>query len=181
LPDRRSILANVNELDDVWSRFLAESGGVRVAGNSSVAEYLDLKATNDQIRETGVRWLFDSMVELAAEANRRNFPVSVEREDAHSFRLGNANIVGPLMRLRHGVRCLTVEAGWTRSPSDGFMRGQALAAARITHFGKKDATAELHLRKTSHLPQWFVLNRDETASRLEAVELMRHFAILLGR
>jgi hypothetical protein len=172
----------VSESDEVWSQFLADSvANLRISGDRAVADYISLKAGNDQIRERGVAWLFEAMVRLAGEANRRNYSVTVEREDKHSFRLGGANMVGPLVRLRHGVRCLTLEAGWTRSPSDGFMRGQALAAARISHFGKKEAGAELHLRKTNDRPGWFVLGRDERAMPLEAVELMRHFAILLGR
>ena len=146
-----------------------------------VAYFVALKATNDQIRERSIRWLFDSMVGLAAEANRRNYPISVEREDPHQFRLRGANLVGSLIRLHHGVRSLTLEAGWTRSPSDGFMRGQALAIARISHFGKSGANIELHLRKTLELAEWFALDRNDAATRLEAVELMRHFAILIGR
>lgn len=172
----------MNESDEVWARFLAESvTNLRTGSDRAVADYIALKAGNDQIREGGVRWLFDAMIQLAGEANRRNYAVTIEREDPHSFRLSGANMVGSLVRLRNGVRCLTLEAGWTRSPSDGFMRGQALAAARITHFGKKDAGAELHLRKSSDHPEWFLLGRDERATRLEAFELMRHFAILLGR
>ena len=172
----------MNDSDDAWAEFLAESvASLRAGTDRAVTDYLSLKAGNDHIRERGVAWLFDAMIQLAGEANRRSYSVSVEREDTHSFRLGNANIVGPLIRLRHGVRCLTVEAGWTRSPSDGFMRGQALAAARLSHFGKKEAGAELHLRKTTDRHEWFVLGRDDRAARLEPVELMRHFAILLGR
>jgi hypothetical protein len=172
----------VNESDEVWAQFLAESvANLRAGSDRAVADYISLKAGNDQIRERGVKWLFDAVIQLAGEANRRNYAVAVEREDPHSFRLGRANMVGSLVRLRHGVRCLTLEAGWTRNPSDGFMRGQALAAARISHFGKKEAEAELHLRKTTDHPEWFVLGRDDRPARLEAVELMRHFAILLGR
>jgi len=171
----------VNESDDAWAQFLAESvANLRAGTDRAVNDYLSLKAGNDQIRERGVQWLLEAMIQLAGEANRRNYAVSVEREDNHSFRLGGANMVGPLIRLRHGVRCLTLEAGWTRSPSDGFMRGQALAAARISHFGKKEAGVELHLRKTTDRHEWFILGRNDRSVRLDTVELMRHFAILLG-
>src|SRR5215470_2131826 len=112
---------------------LAESSAnARAAGRHAVADYIALKASNDQIRERGVRWLFDSLIELAAIANRQNIAVTIEREDPHSFHHLGANMVGSLIRFRHGVRCLTLQAGWTRTPRDGFMRGQALAAARIT-------------------------------------------------
>jgi hypothetical protein len=172
----------VNELDEIWSQMLAESGAnARAAGRHALADYIALKASNDQIRERGVRWLLDSLIELAAIANRENIPVTIEREDPHNFSHRGANMVGSLLRLRYGVRCLTLEAGWTRTPRDGFMRGQALAAARITHFGLKGAGAELSLRHTEQLPNWFVLTKDEEIAPLEKEELIRHFSILIDR
>jgi sugar phosphate isomerase/epimerase len=172
----------VNELDEIWSQMLAESGtNARAAGRHALADYIALKASNDQIRERGVRWLFDSLIELAAIANRQNIAVTIEREEPHSFHHRGANMVGSLLRLRHGVRCLTLEAGWTRTPRDGFMRGQALAAARITHFGIKQAETELSLRHTDGLPNWFVIQKNEEATPLERNELIRHFSILIDR
>jgi hypothetical protein len=172
----------VNELDEIWSQMLAESAAnARAAGRHSLADYLALKATNDQIRERGVRWLFDAFVELSAAANRRSQSIEIEREEPHRFSLRGATMVGELMRLRQGVRCLSVEAGWTRTPADGFMRGQALAAARITHFGLKESNAELSLRHTENLPEWFVLDRHDRASQLDLNELLRHFAVFIGQ
>jgi hypothetical protein len=171
----------VNELDEIWSEMLTESAAnARATGRHALADYLALKATNDEIRERAVRWLFDCFVELAGAANRQNIPVEIERQDPHSFQHRGANMVGSILRLKQGVRCLTLEAGWTRTPRDGFMRGQALAIARISHFGIKGATVELYLKRTDDLPEWFVLNRDESASRLEAAELLKHFSTFLG-
>jgi hypothetical protein len=172
----------VNELDEIWSQMLAESGAnARAAGRHALADYIALKATNDQIRERGIRWLFDSLIELAGIANRQNIAITIERENPYNFQHRGANMVGSLLRLRHGVRCLTLEAGWTRTPRDGFMRGQALAAARMTHFGIKSADTELSLRHTDDLPNWFILNKNETATPLVREELIRHFSILIDR
>ena len=172
----------MNELDEIWSQLLAEWGAnARAAGRHALADYIALKASNDQIRERGVRWLFDSFIELAAMANRQNIPVTIEREDPHNFSHHGANMVGSALRIRYGVRCLTLEAGWTRTPRDGFMRNQALAAARLTHFGIKGESAELSLRHTEELPNWFVLTKNEKTIPLEASELIRHFSILIER
>jgi len=151
------------------------------AHRSALADYLALKATNDQIRERAVRWLFDVLVELASIANRRNMPITVEREDSHRFSHRGATLAGSVLRLRHGVRCLTLEAGWTRVPGDGFMRGQALAMARISHFGLKRADTEMSLRHTDNLPNWFVLDKNNSVTPLTPEELMRHFSILVDR
>lgn len=160
---------------------LAESAAsARAAGRHAVADYLALKATNDQIREVGARWLFDSLVELAGAANRQSSAITIEREDPHSFRVQGANLVGTLLRLRHGLRCLTLEAGWTRTPSDGFMRGGALAAARITHFGRREFNVDLALRQTDELPRWFTLHDDGQSSAFETNDLQRHFELLSG-
>jgi len=145
-----------------------------------VGDYLSLKATNDQIRQTAVNWLFEGVTQIAAEANRRSIPIAVERADPHRFDYKGANIVGSLVRLKQGVRSLLIEAGWTRTPGDGFMRGGAMAVARISHFGMKDAGADLILIRHEGTPIWCSLDKSETRVEFHARELMRHFAIFIG-
>src|SRR6266513_1660655 len=126
----------MTELEQVWASML-DTAAEKAAGlgRNEIAEYLRLKATNEAIRAAGVKWLFDTLIEIAA-ASQRTFPmITIEREEPHKFARGNSRIVGSKLAISHGVRCLTVEAGWTRSPGDGVMRGSALAFARITHFG----------------------------------------------
>src|SRR5437879_2741967 len=118
----------MTELDRIWSQML--SGNAAKAGDSGrqhVAEYLRLRATNDAIRAAGVGWLFDTMIEIAGRAMRDRFGIIIEREDPHSFTRGSSNMVGSLLEIRQGVRCLTVEAGWARTPRDGIMQKGALA------------------------------------------------------
>jgi hypothetical protein len=160
---------------------LAEAAdNARLAGRHAVADYLELKAGNDQIRERGVRWLFDSAIELASEANRRSGAIAIERDDPHSFSFLGANVRGSRLSLRRGVRCLTIEAGWTRTPSDGFMRGGALAAARIAHFGMKQHGVELALLVTDKLPEWFRVVEAGPREYFGSEGLRQHFEIFAG-
>ena len=154
----------------------------RVSGRGDVADYILLKTSNDKIRAAALEWLFDSALAIASVANRRNgFSIAVEREDAHSFKFGNSNLRGSRLVLRQTVRCLTVEAGWTRAPSDGFMRGGALAGGRITHFGIAKANEELLLvRAANNLVNWFALDKENKRRLFDAANLQRHFQIFLS-
>lgn len=171
----------MNELDRVWARMIDEAAAkARAAGRTDVADYLALRANNDTIRAASVKWLFDSVTEIAAEANRRNAGVTIERENSHQFAFAGANIVGALLNFRRGVRCLSLEAGWTRTPADGFMRGGALACARVTHFGIGKHNAELVLLRSENLPNWFSIEREGKRAVFDSRHLNRHFQVFLG-
>ena len=164
----------------MWSQMLDEAiASARTAGRGDVADYLDLKSRNDALRVAGVRWLFESVIEIAAEANRRSAALAIEREDPHNFPHLGANIAGALLRVRHGVRCLTVEAGWTRTPSDGFMRGGALAVAKITHFGMTKMNMDLLLKHSEGSPGWVAAIPDGRTAPADEAFLRRHFTVLL--
>ena len=167
----------MTELDQIWSEMLVEAGQRATdSDRHDVAGYLRLKATNDAIRSAGIGWLFDSVIEIAYEAVRQTIGVSIEREEPHSFRHGNSTMVGSLIRVRHGVRCLTVEAGWARTPSDGIMHKGALAYGRISHFGMPKAGGELRFVHAQTLPQWL----DEEGRAIDAAILRQHFDKLVG-
>ena len=154
----------MNELDEMWSQKLSEAiENAKASGRHDVADYLSLKATNDAVRQTGVKWLFDAVIETAAEANRGSGSISIETTEVHNFAHRSANIVGSMVRLHYGVRCLTVEAGWTRTPSDGFMRGGALAFGRLVHKGMPKANAEIALTLAEETPVWKVISDDKAA------------------
>lgn len=171
----------MNELDETWSKMLSQAlENARVSGRHDVADYLNLKAANDTIRQTGVAWLFDTLIEIAGDANRSNPGISIEREDVYNFLHRGANIVGSLVRLRLGVRCLTVEAGWTRTPADGFMRGGALAFARLTHMGMPKANTDLSLIKSEESPIWQFMLEEKGAQIFRSESLRDHFRIFTG-
>jgi len=168
----------MTELDQVWSEMLDQAAAQAVSsGQQDIADYLRLKATNDAIRSTGVRWLLDVFIEIASHESRRYQTLTIEREEPHNFARGNSNMVGTLIAIRHGVRCLTIEAGWARTPSDGIMHNRALAVARVSHFGLPHKNAEFRLVHGKTLPKWL----DDNEAIVESPALRRHLDILLDR
>lgn len=167
----------MSELDQIWFRMLDEAS-VRAtdAGKHDVADYLRLRATHDAIRNAGVAWLIDSMIEIATRTTRNLYRLTIEREEPHNFAMGSSNMVGSCLKIRQGVRCLTIEAGWARTPSDGIMHKGALAFARISHFGMPKERLELRLVHTESLPQWL---RDDGLI-IESIDLERHVDLFLG-
>jgi hypothetical protein len=171
------ILASMNELEDAWSQMLVSKlENARAAGRDDVADYLALKQLNDAIRQASVGWLFDAFIEVASEATGQNPSITIEREDPHEFEFRRGKMAGGLVRVRFGVRAMTVEAGWPRTPAHGFMRGGALAAARIVHFGMPAAGTELVLIRERDTPVW----NSTDGSGFDSQKLREQFAILLG-
>jgi len=161
------------ELDRVWVSLLDDATAKAIrAGRTDLADYLRLRATNDAIRNTGVAWLFDTMIEIATRPSQR--AIKIERDDPHSFTRGSSNMVGSRLQIRHGVRCLTVEAGWARTPSDGIMQKGSLAFARFTHFGMPRETSEFRLVHAASLPHWL----SENDAIIDSFVLQRHFELL---
>jgi hypothetical protein len=166
----------MNELDEAWSQMLAAAmDNARSSGRGDVAEYLALKRSNDLVRQTGVDWLFNAFIEIASDAGRQNPHIIIEREEPHEFELNRARMAGSLLRIRSGVRSLTVEAGWTRTPAHGFMRGGALAAARIRHFGRPKSDVDLILVKKEEIPGW----QSVLGESFDSGSLREHFETLL--
>jgi hypothetical protein len=171
----------MNELDQLWSQMLDEAMvAARASGRHDVADYLDLKARNDALRNAGVRWLFESMIAIAGESTRQGAAITIDRDDPHNFPYRGANIAGSRLTFRLGVRCLSVEAGWTRTPGDGFMRGGALAIARISHFGIAKMNAELHLKPAESGPGWVAYHADGALIHADESFLRQHFLVVLG-
>ena len=166
----------MNELDEAWSQMLAGAiENAKSSGRGDVAEYLALKRSNDLVRQTGVDWLFNAFIEIASDANRQNPHITIEREEPHEFDFNHARMAGSLIRVRSGVRSMIVEAGWPRTPAHGFMRGGALAAARIRHFGRPKADIELTLVHKEEVPGW----QSAVGENFDSKSLREHLEILL--
>lgn len=176
------MLQAMHELDEVWEQLIKEAArNPQAIKQDGLAEYIAVKTANDALRETAVRWLLDTMRSAAEHANLKNANITIEAQDAHRFSSDRMTLRGSLLRFRQGVRCLTVEAGWTRTPADGFMRGNALAAALITHFGIARANAELHLLKFENEPRWFTVDKNGLQRvSFEIEDLIKHFQIFLN-
>jgi len=172
----------MTELDEAWELALAEAKQrARAAGRADVADYLDLRAKNDLLRRTGIDWLKHAVISLAANANRRGAGIQIEQQDAHRFRRGSATMVGSQLTLRRGVRALTVESGWPRTPRDGFVSGGGLAYATLKHFGRHRANAELLLAQSSRgVPQWLITEKGREQTPLSENHLREHFSLLLS-
>ena len=170
----------MSELDEAWTLALAEAEQrARVAGRNELADYLALRNSNDLLRKIGIEWLITAFTSLAAQANRVGASIQSSTEDGHRFRIGNATMVGRLLTLRYGVRTLSVEAGWPRSPRDGIVRGGGLACANIKHLGIKAANeALLLIRSPGGKPSWVALGGRGRREIHEATA-RGHIAILL--
>src|SRR5687768_5755127 len=173
--------ANMSELDEAWAAALSEAERrAQLAGRKDVTEYLSLKNSNDLLRTAGVDWLVASFTILAGDANRAGASIQLSKQDGHRFQTGSSTMVGHLLTLTNGVRTLYVEAGWPRTPRDGFVRGGGLASANIRHMGIKTANEELLLVKsTNGAPAWKSLSKNHTF--LHQSGMRRHLAILLDR
>ena len=89
-------------------------------------------------------------------------------------------MAGTRLKLQQGVRCLTIEAGWTRTPTDGFMRGGTMAAARIKHLGMPRETAELGLKLNGEVPYWSVFRDEKPVREFTLDDLGSHFRRFAG-
>lgn len=166
----------MTELDTVWFKMLADSmDAAELSDRDDVVDYLKLRASNDAIRRAGVDWLYSTLIDIAGPAMREHRALTIDRHEPHNFRWGNSNMVGSRLEIRLGVRCLTCEAGWARTPSDGIMRSGALAFARLYHFGFPGSTAELRLFHDVSLPRWLT----DSGSPLAAKDLADHLQLLL--
>ena len=174
----------MNELDEAWALELARAEArARAAGRTDISEYLALRRSNDLIRKTAGKWLLDMFTIAAGEANRTGAAIKISTEDAHRFKVGNANMVGSRLSLKSGVRVLSVEVGWPRLPRDGFIRGGGLACSNIKHLGIKVANEELRLVLNNHgTPSWIVQGKHGSPSKpqeLHEANVRNHIAILL--
>jgi hypothetical protein len=172
----------VSELDEAWALALAEAESrARLSGRQELASYLALRSSNDLLRKTGIEWLISTFEILAAQANRRGASIQISKEDNHRFQAGNSTMVGRLLILRSGVRQLSVEAGWPRTPRDGFVRGGGLATANIRHLGIKSAGEALRLVQSQQgAPSWVAEEKPQRQATIHETNLRKHVATLVA-
>lgn len=172
----------MSELDEAWAFALAEAESrARLSGRKDIAAYLALRNSNDLLRKTGIEWLISTFETLAGQANREGASIQISRDDSHRFRTGNSTMVGRLLVLRFGVRQLSVEAGWPRTPQDGVVRGGGLASANIRHLGVKSASEALRLVQSQQgAPLWVIGEQGERHSEVHEKNLRKHITTLLA-
>ncbi len=164
--------------EETWLQNVDEAiKSARMHGRQDIADYILLKTSNDEIREKSVKWLIETVTEIAFAFNKHGARIKVEQNSDHRFQNKSAKLTGARLKLKQGVRCLTLEAGWTRNPGDGIMSGGALVFARFTHFGFPKATEELVLLRYEDKPQWFSVDGERNRISFEAKDLRKHFEV----
>ena len=103
--------------------------------NDIAAEYLALKAANDELRERGKQWLWNALDVICSEINRelsaRNSPPLQVGRQEWQFKVEDSTMVGERFGARYREKTLVIEAGWPREPQHRFVPGRGLALARI--------------------------------------------------
>lgn len=167
----------MTELDHVWSQMLENARrDAETSGRADVVDYLRLRASNDAVRTTAVNWLIDSATDIASGFQSSYPLLKIEREQPYRFESGRMKLVGIAVHIEHGVRCLTVAAGWTRTPADGFMSGGALAIARLRHRGMPRSDSTLSLVALDAVPEWKI---ESNSTGFESSHLRSHIEVLL--
>ncbi|HEU0177397.1 MAG TPA: hypothetical protein VFV58_24305 [Blastocatellia bacterium] len=99
------------------------------------AEYIALKAANDELRERGKQWLWNTLDVISSEisrelSDRNKPPLQVGRQE-WQFKVEDSTMVGERFGARFREKTLVVEAGWPREPQHRFVPDRGLARARI--------------------------------------------------
>ena len=174
----------MSELDEVWASALAEAEArARAAGRTDISHYLALRSSNDLIRTTAGNWLLGLFTAAAGIANRSGAGIQISTEATQRFKVGNASMVGPQLRLSKGERQLTISVGWPRVPRDGFISGGGLACGNIKHRGLNAANEELRLLlRSDGTPSWIAARELETSKdgrEFHEADVGSHLALLL--
>ena len=171
----------MNYLYKIWTQDLDKAiAQAKALGRYEIADYLTLKSSNDSIRKEGVKWVFDSILEIVFAFNRHDAKIKIEQKEKHRFNFKNRSLSGSFLKLKRGVRELTFEAGWTKSASDSIMPGGALVCAKISHFGFKKNNEELVLLKFEDKPQWFSIVDENHRISFNTKSFQKHFKVFLG-
>ena len=172
----------MSELDEEWKRRMDEAmRRAAASGQDDVGDYLRLRQANDEARSLGISWLLELFNAAVGTVVRKGAGINIERTPSHSFSDGGATMVGEQIVFRNGVRALTIEVGYPRTPQDGFITGGGLARANVRHFGDARAGIELLLvRAGTNDLQWHEINDGKHAGQFTESDAQRHVIKLLG-
>jgi len=159
------------------------------------AEYLALKAANDQVRERGKQWLWDSLNRICGEINQKLLAQGNPQTGAASilsgvqpdwqFKVENAVMVGERFGARFRYRTLTVEVGWPRLPEHGYITDSGLARGRVglsqNTMLEPQPIAELILKKVrSGEPVWFIVKNKTLSEQITEIRLRDYLNLVLA-
>lgn len=114
-------------------------------GQEYSADLSALKAANDELREHGKRWLFETLEQMADEINLQSGIMVNSQSDAPpnsdailigkqewQFEVEKSVMVGERMGVRRRERTIVIEVGWPRLPEHGYVPDQGLARGRVS-------------------------------------------------
>ncbi len=155
-----------------------------------VADYLALRAANNQLRERGKQWLMETVSKFCAEINRNFNAASAQPalqigRQQWQFKVGNSLMVGERMGIRYLGRTLLVEAGWPREPQHGFVPDQGLARGRVSLSTSPILEArpidELVLRHCGGgEAAWYVIEKEGLGQMVTEARLRAYLEVVLS-
>lgn len=168
----------MRDIEEIWEETVAQT--LDSAANDVSVDFSTLKNTRDALRETACQKLLEIFRLIGENFAEKGLKISLQHAPTHRFDVQMTSMVGQKLVLSCGIRSLTIEAGYPRTGTDGFMRGNSLAAARISHFGVAQANQLLYLHQLDESePTWFTSESEFSRKAFEAADVRRHFGILL--
>lgn len=154
------------------------------------AEYLALKAANDQLRERGKDWLLDTLSQLCADANRQ-LMLQPDQSGLQTgsqewqFKVETTTLAGERFGIRYRFRTLIVEVGWPQLPEHGFLTNGAMARARVSlsqnTMLEPQPIAEMILKKSATgEPIWFAIKHKIPGEQITVDRLNEYFSLILA-
>ncbi|MEP7337430.1 MAG: hypothetical protein ABI977_06760 [Acidobacteriota bacterium] len=162
-----------------------------------VAEYLALKAANDQLRERCKQWLWDSLSQVCAEINQKLLEQGNRQSEAAGvasilsgvqpdwqFKVETAVMIGERFGARFRYRTLTVEVGWPRLPEHGFITEGGLACGRVglsqNTMIEPQTIAELILKKVGNSDiAWFTFKNKQAGEQITESRLREYLNLIM--
>jgi hypothetical protein len=157
-----------------------------------VAEYLRLKAVNDQFRERGKQWLWGTLETLCAELNQQ-LQVNLDGHLLQTGRqdwqftiptsIGEATMAGERFGIRYRGQTLIVEVGWPQQPEHGFVPDGGLARGRVRFSPnvmlEPLTKVELVLKRNGVDVAWHVLHHKKLSEPVTTTHLRAYLDLLL--
>jgi hypothetical protein len=158
----------------LWETMLEEA---KKRASGVVADFISLRSQNDLLRKAGIDWVLDTVIKFATDPRLRP-PIEIMREEPHEFFDKSTRLVGQKLQLNQGLRCMILEAGWPRIPSDGFIRGGGLALVKIKHKGFSEKNVTLRLKREGDMLSWSAEKHDIAICAVDEAYLLEHLAQL---
>lgn len=157
-----------------------------------VAEYLRLKAVNDQLRERGKQWLWSTLETLCGEINQ-HLAVRLDGQMLQTglqpwqFEIpndvGKIILVGERFGVRYRGQTLVVEVGWPQQPEHGFISDGGLARGRVRFSPnvmlEPQTKADLVLKRNGADVAWHVLKYKQLSQAVNDVLLRTYLDLVL--